>query len=360
MIKVDGLVKQFGTSATAVAGISFDASAHQLLTLLGPSGCGKTTTLRCIAGFIAPDAGRITVGGIDVTNAPPYRRGFGMVFQSYALFPHLSVLENVAFGLRIRGVGQSDIDTRVRRALVLVRLDALRDRMPSQLSGGQQQRVALARAVVYEPKVLLLDEPLSNLDAQLRVQMRSEIRSLQQRLELTAIYVTHDQEEALAISDRIMIMRAGRIEQLASPWEVYHQPATPFVASFVGAANILAGQLSQGRITIPSGFQIAVSPGLTQPDGPVWVIARPEQLSVVEAGVPGTVESVVLLGSAQRLTARLCDGTHVTVDLSEERYPAFRNGEGICIAFNPKRIRVLPRGSDQRDDTPLYQNEATN
>jgi putative spermidine/putrescine transport system ATP-binding protein len=282
-----------------------------------------------------------------------------MVFQSYALFPHLTVMENVAFGLRIRGVGRSEIEARVKRALDLVRLEALRHRMPSQLSGGQQQRVALARAVVYEPKVLLLDEPLSNLDAQLRVQMRNEIRALQQRLQLTAVYVTHDQEEALTISDRVMIMRAGQIEQLASPWEVYHQPATPFVASFVGAANIVAGQMNNGVISVSPSCKIPVSAHIAQCDGPVWVIARPEHISVTETGVRGSVESVALLGSAQRLTVRLCDGVQLKVDVREDRYPAFRDGDTIGVAINSKKITVLPRDSDQHDNTVPYRDALT-
>ena len=224
------------------------------------------------------DSGTISSGGRDITGVPPNKRGFGMVFQSYALFPHMTVAENVAFGLRVRGVRKAELKDRVRRALELVRLHDLGGRLPTQLSGGQQQRVALARAVSYEPKTLLLDEPLSNLDAALRVEMRSEIRQLQKSLGLTAVYVTHDQEEALNISDRVIIMKGGRIEQIAEPWDIYHRPATPFAATFVGTANVIPGHYENGMICISGNILIDYS--AERPSGPVWLVIRPENVRV--------------------------------------------------------------------------------
>ena len=254
-IEVEELSKRYGAS-TVVDRVSFGAQEGELLTFLGPSGCGKTTTLRCIGGFITPDGGAIRIGGADMRTVPPHRRQLGMVFQNYALFPHLSVFENVAFGLRVRGVGHEETARRTGRALEMVRLAGLADRYPKQLSGGQQQRVALARALVYEPRVLLLDEPLSNLDAKLRIEMRSEIRNLQRELGLTALYVTHDQEEALSISDRVMVMNQGRVEQISAPWDLYNRPRTLFVASFVGTANILPARPNGSAVRIAETFDL--------------------------------------------------------------------------------------------------------
>ncbi len=245
-IDVAALTKRYGTT-TVVDRVSFAAGEGEFLTFLGPSGCGKTTTLRCVGGFIAGDGGEVRIEGKDMNGVPPHRRRLGMVFQNYALFPHLSAFENVAFGLRIRGVA-------TRRAGEAHRAGAghgaawagSEDRYPKQLSGGQQQRVALARALVYEPRVLLLDEPLSNLDAKLRIEMRSEIRNLQRELGVTALYVTHDQEEALSVSDRVAVMNQGRIEQISSPWDLYNQPRTLFVASFVGTANVFRAARAMG------------------------------------------------------------------------------------------------------------------
>ncbi|MBO8141716.1 MAG: ABC transporter ATP-binding protein, partial [Firmicutes bacterium] len=228
----------------AVNNVSLDIKEGEMVTFLGPSGCGKTTTLRMVAGFELPTEGRISIGGQDVTFLPPNKRDTAMVFQSYAIFPHLSVKENVAFGLRLKRLSEQEIETRVKRMLEMVGLGGMASRSPEQLSGGQQQRVALARAIVNEPSVLLFDEPLSNLDAKLREQMRHEIRALQQRLGITSIYVTHDQSEAMTLSDRIVVMRDGRIEQVGTPIEIYTRPANRFVASFIGTANLIPARVT--------------------------------------------------------------------------------------------------------------------
>ncbi|MEI8188382.1 MAG: ABC transporter ATP-binding protein, partial [candidate division NC10 bacterium] len=238
-------------TVVAVDGVSLEIREGELVTFLGPSGCGKTTALRIIAGFETPTSGRVLIGGQDVSHLPPHTRNTAMVFQSYAIFPHLTVAENVAFGLQMRSVPKRDISTRVRAILDLVELGGLEHRAPEQLSGGQQQRVALARAIITEPRVLLFDEPLSNLDAKLREQMRGEVRSLQRRLGITSVYVTHDQAEAMALSDRIVVMQAGRVQQEGSPFEIYARPANRFVADFIGRVNFLEGRVVtvEGKLT---------------------------------------------------------------------------------------------------------------
>jgi len=261
-IKVDGLSKRFGDKLV-IDDVSFVAADGEFVSLLGPSGCGKTTTLRCVAGLETPDAGHIEIGGRVVFDAargeavPPHQRNIGMVFQSYALWPHLTVFENVAFPLQIRKLAKDEIARRVAETLGLVGLGDLGDRKSSELSGGQQQRVAVARAIVQSPDAMLLDEPLSNLDAKLRAEMRVELRELQRRLDITSVYVTHDQEEALAISDRVIVMHVGGIEQIGTPEDIYHRPKTRFVADFVGSANLIEGRIAgsadgSGRIRFES------------------------------------------------------------------------------------------------------------
>jgi putative spermidine/putrescine transport system ATP-binding protein len=329
----------------------------KFLTLLGPSGCGKTTTLRCVAGFIRPDGGAIRLAGKDVTAVPPHRRNLGMVFQNYALFPHLSVSDNVGFGLSIRGVERSEAARRVKRALEMVRLGELGARHPKQLSGGQQQRVALARALVYEPRVLLLDEPLSNLDAKLRLEMRSEIRHLQQQLGVTALYVTHDQEEALSVSDRVMVMNQGRIEQLGTPWELYNQPLTAFVASFVGTSNLIAARPSDavGMLRVADRFDIPRPASAKTVQGDIWLVARPESIRIAPAraagadilrsgSVIGSLRALTLLGAAVRAEIEIAGDIRILADMPHGGIvPTLTVGDDVLVQFDPSRVAVIPR-----------------
>nr|WP_246603168.1 ABC transporter ATP-binding protein [Falsiroseomonas tokyonensis] len=335
-----------GTATPAVDGISLDLPQGALLALLGPSGCGKTTTLRMIAGLEAPDGGRILVAGRDVTPLPPHRRNMGVVFQSYALFPHLSAAANVSFGLEMRGVARAERAKRVADALALVGLADLSARKPRQLSGGQQQRVALARALAPQPDLLLLDEPLSALDAKLREEVRDEIRAVQQRLGTTTVFVTHDQTEALAMADLVAVMNRGRIEQLASPEEVFERPATRFVATFVGRATILAaevigeGLLRAGGVTL----QAAETPAA----GRVDVFIRPHHLrhltpdapaeNVLEARVlrriyTGDIITLECESAAGRLLAEMPGGTPGA---------AARPGDALRLGVDPADLRVFP------------------
>jgi putative spermidine/putrescine transport system ATP-binding protein len=292
-----------------VDGLNLSIHDGELVSFLGPSGCGKTTTLRGIAGFVQLARGTITIADHDYTNVPANKRNIGVVFQSYALFPHLSVFENVAFGLRLRRVASIELRRRVAEALAMVGLTGFETRLPAQLSGGQQQRVAMARAVVIEPQLLLLDEPLSNLDAKLRIELRTQLRRVQKRLGVTSVYVTHDQEEALALSDRIVVMNAGNIEQLGSPEEVYEQPATLFVAQFMGFSNQFSGKAtavtaSSAHITTPQGTLHARAGRAVQADADVTVAFRPTaaELYPLEEPVPAdslAIEGRVLLRTFQ-------------------------------------------------------------
>ncbi|MCG5235727.1 ABC transporter ATP-binding protein [Xanthobacter oligotrophicus] len=275
-VVLQSIVKRYDAT-TAVDNVSLNIRQGELVALLGPSGCGKTTTLRMVGGFIPVTEGRILVGGRDLTSLPPNKRNMGFGFQNYALFPHMSVGENVAFGLQMRKLPKADIARKVKTALDRVKLSHLADRLPKQLSGGQQQRVALARALVIEPDVLLLDEPLSNLDAQLRNEMKLEIRNIQQQLGITTIFVTHDQDEALSVADRVVLMRAGRIEQMGAPDDLFERPASHFVAEFMGVTNLLAGTLEGvGRFRLKSGEVLAVPvAGLS---GDLALALRPERV----------------------------------------------------------------------------------
>ncbi len=337
----------------AVDDVSLGVRDGEFFTLLGPSGCGKTTLLRMVAGFCALDAGRILFGATRIDTLPPHRRNTGMVFQNYAVFPHLTVGDNVAYGLRARKVRADEVRARVARALELVQLAGYAERWPHQVSGGQLQRVAIARAVAIEPDVLLLDEPLSNLDAKLRVEMRGEIRRLQQLLGITVLYVTHDQEEALAISDRIAVMRAGKVEQVAAPRAIYARPATPFVASFVGTANLVAG-----TVTARAGevIEVAFAGGAIHaigragaPGETVTVSLRPEALRVLGAGEPapagwatlaGTLGAVEFLGPITRFVVTLADGTALHVMALA---PPLAAGE-VTVAYDPRSVVVVGEG----------------
>ncbi len=294
-LQVRELVRRY--SAESVVGpLSFTVNKGEFFSLLGPSGCGKTTTLRCVAGFERVDAGEILLDGRAIQHVPPHRRGVGLVFQSHALFPHLSVQQNVAFGLEVHKVAKSEIGRRVTASLALVELGGLADRMPHQLSGGQQQRVALARSLVMEPPLLLLDEPMSSLDLKLRVQMRDELRDLQRRLGTTTVFVTHDQTEALALSDRIAVLSQGRIEQVGTPQEIYLQPASRFVAQFVGLSNLMDGTVtSQGNgvtgFVTASGLRLfSASSALAA--GSASILVRPERLHIAARELPGDAPNV--------------------------------------------------------------------
>jgi ABC-type Fe3+/spermidine/putrescine transport system ATPase subunit len=288
-VELVGVTKRFG-SAAAVDGVDLEVHPGEFLSLLGPSGCGKTTTLRLVAGFERPDEGEVRIGGRDVARLPPYKRDVNTVFQSYALFPHLTVLENVAYGLKQRGLGRNDRRARAREMLELVRLGGFEARKPRQLSGGQQQRVALARALVMHPRVLLLDEPLGALDLRVRKQLQIELKRIQEEIGITFVYVTHDQEEALAMSDRVAVMNAGRIEQLGAPREIYDHPATEFVAAFIGDTNFV-------RV---NGSEVAV---------------RPERVHVSRdgEGLVGQVVATMVIGPAVQCVVRLDDGQEVLV-----------------------------------------------
>ena len=297
-------VKQF-TGFRALDGVSISVERGEFFTLLGPSGCGKTTLLRAIAGFNDLTSGAITLDGQDLRAIPPHKRDIGMVFQDYAVFPHLSVFDNVAFGLKPRKVPAEQIKTRVAEALSAVHLQAMAERLPAAMSGGQQQRIGLARAMVINPSLLLMDEPLSNLDAKLRIELREEIRDIQKRVDIATIYVTHDQEEALAISDRICVMSAGNIEQIGAPQEIYGNPQTLFVANFVGTLNTLTE--GEGRAKLLAEL------GLTA-DAAHWTI-RPERLSLLEAGQTAPSGAVALAGKVNKFTY-LGREAHVLVDTS--------------------------------------------
>lgn len=287
-VRLVGVTKRYG-KVTAVDHLSLIVRDQEMISLLGPSGCGKTTTLRCVAGFVIPDAGKIFIGEQEVTNIPAEKRDIGFVFQNFALWPHMSVYENIAFGLRLRRIPKGQIKERVKEALALVRMTGLEDRFPRQLSGGQQQRVALARALVLRPRVLLLDEPLSNLDAKLREEMRFEIRELQRQLKITAIYVTHDQAEALVLSDRIAILNHGKIEQIGTPEEVYQRPISRFVASFIGLCTFLDAQVvalsSNGAILrTEDGLEIKTLEQGLSPGQRVTLAVRPESITILTSG----------------------------------------------------------------------------
>jgi len=340
------VAKRYG-AAVAVAGISFTVESGTLVTLLGPSGCGKTTTLRMIAGLELPSEGRILIAGRDVTNLNATQRDVSMVFQSYALFPHMNVLENVCYGLRRSGLAKAAADGRAREGLAQVGLEGFESRQPSELSGGQQQRVAVARALVLEPSVLLFDEPLSNLDARLRRQMREEIRELQQRLRLTVVYVTHDQQEAMAVSDRIIVMNAGRIEQQGAPRELYERPATPFLARFMGESNPargLARRLDASTVRVRLGDAEIDIANTTAGDGDVTVAVRPEAISVEPApgppgALPGTIAKASYVGTQMEYSIDTAAGTLFATCPKVERPLA--TGVKVALVLSPRGVIII-------------------
>jgi putative spermidine/putrescine transport system ATP-binding protein len=337
-LRVDGVVKRYG-AVVALGGVSLSVAAGEFLTILGPSGSGKTTLLKVVAGFEFPDAGRVTVGGADITDVSPAKRNIGMVFQNYALFPHMSVARNIAFPLQMRGVPRSEIEHRVVQAMALVELRGYGERLPSQLSGGQQQRVALARAVVFGPTVLLLDEPFGALDRKLRESMQLEVRRLQRRLGLTTVFITHDQEEALVLSDRIAVMDGGVIRQIGAPDEIYDRPADAFVAQFIGESNLLVGEIAApDRVLLDGGTSVTVR-GLGDGRGRVRLLVRPEKMAIDSATnrFTGTVVEAVYLGEAHKLRVRVAEG----VELMVRGHHAVSAGTSVTVGFAPEDAHVI-------------------
>lgn len=352
-VEFRGLRRTFGAT-TALDGLDLEIHPGELLAMLGPSGCGKTTALRTVAGFERPDAGMVLMDGEDITNIPAHRRDVGMVFQSYSLFPHLTAVDNVAFGLRMQGAGKSTRRVRAMELLELVGLAQHSARYPSQLSGGQQQRIALARALALQPRVLLLDEPLSALDAQVRQTLREEIRRLQQQLGITTLFVTHDQEEALSMADRVAVMRSGRMEQCAPPTELYERPATAFVAEFVGVMSRIPGQLEAGGRAVhvlgrslPVHGELPGSTGSGSGARNVDVLVRPETLGVT-ADDDGTsrIAAATFRGATTRLTVRLPDGGEAFADVSTAAATALGAGTAVTLSLpNSPALVDRPRGA---------------
>jgi spermidine/putrescine transport system ATP-binding protein len=350
-VELQNVTRRFG-ELTAVDSVSLSVLRGEFLTLLGPSGCGKTTLLRMIAGFELPDSGKVVLGGRDVTEVPPHQRDVTTVFQHYALFPHLSVFDNVAFGLERRHIAGDELKRRVAAALEMVELGRLNERQPSELSGGQQQRVALARALVVEPRVLLLDEPLAALDLKLRKQMQIELKGLQRRLGISFVYVTHDQEEALTMSDRIVVMNAGRIEQIGRAEEIYERPATEFVAGFIGVSNIIEGTVEEVAGEICSigvgSVRIGASAGGVSPGEPVRVLIRPEKISISAGSIPGSlwgkIEAAVYLGESTQWRVTIENGQSLTV-LEQNREPfqaaQSRIGQTVSVSWESESAVIL-------------------
>jgi putative spermidine/putrescine transport system ATP-binding protein len=356
-LELENISKYFGRN-TAVDHVNLAVEHGEFLTLLGPSGCGKTTILRMVAGFEVPSEGYILLDGEDITQRAASKRPMGMVFQSYALFPHMTAEQNIAFGMNIKHIPRETIRKRCAELLELVGLGDKGRSYPHQLSGGQQQRVALARALAVEPKVLLLDEPLSALDAKVRVSLRNEIRRIQQQLKMTAIYVTHDQEEALAISDRIAVMAKGKIEQLDQPEEIYSNPRTIFAASFVGSSNQFRGVLesaSQGLCRVENHLlNVPPTQGLNDGDA-VLVLVRPEEVTLQEAGeeddattnstgnmISGVIELRTFLGPFTRFHVRTRENTALTADIPSQQSHGYYVAQHVALTFAPEACQVLP------------------
>lgn len=334
---------------TAVENFNLQVQRGEFVSFLGPSGCGKTTTLRMVAGFETPSTGQITLDGADLTYRPPNKRNVGMVFQSYALFPNMTVAQNIGFGLRVNHRPDAEIQERVKEMLAIIHLESFGDRYPYQLSGGQQQRVALARALAIRPQVLLLDEPLSALDAKIRVELRSEIRRIQQQLGITTIYVTHDQEEALSLSDRIVVMNAGRVEQIGSPFEIYNQPQTIFVATFIGQLNLLPIKIQDAAagIYLVGGQSIQVAGAPLQPANlaAARLALRPEGISLGQVEgynhLQGQIENLNFLGAIMRLRIKIGNEA-ISVDMFNERLSTPPNiGDKITINFAPTAAWIM-------------------
>jgi spermidine/putrescine transport system ATP-binding protein len=352
-VRLVGITKRFG-AVTVLDGIDLDIRQGEFLSILGPSGGGKTTTMRLIGGFEQPTSGRVEINGVDVAGLPPFKRDVNTVFQSYALFPHMTVEENVAYGLRMQGVGKADRRRRAGEMLELVQLQPARLRRPAQLSGGMQQRVALARALVNEPSVLLLDEPLGALDRQLREDMQIELRRIQQQVGITFVYVTHDQEEALSMSDRLVVMRAGRIEQIGTPAEVYDSPASLWVGGFVGTSSQLHGRVTAvdgDRVTLssPLGTFVATNRhGALAAGGSATLTVRPESFTLAdrsgENALSIVIESVLNFGAVLKIVAKAIDGTELTMRLprTDHRAAELAPGRHTAVTFRPQDAHAYP------------------
>ena len=360
-IRIENVTKTFG-SVRAVDNVSLATEPGELYFLLGPSGCGKTTLLRAVAGLAEIDSGDIYLGRRRITDVPPHRRNTAMVFQNYALWPHMSVLENVAFGLQVRGLGRSERRRQAGQALEIVRMGRLADRKPNQLSGGQQQRVALARALAIEPECLLLDEPLSNLDAKLRLEMRSEIRRVHRQTGLTILYVTHDQKEALSLADRIALMRDGRIEQVGSPRELYHRPATRFAAGFLGEANALGGQFAgtaEGGAKVTCEFATLTAARCADDlaEGQSCeVLVRPEALELAASnvirplnGIAAKVVEVTFLGELEQIVLQADGGPQLKVLHLPQGGALWKKGDSVWAFFKPEDATVFAVGDNDQE-----------
>lgn len=355
-VRLVGLAKDYA-GVPAVRGIDLDIAAGEFFSLLGPSGCGKTTTLRMLAGFERPSAGQILLDGADLASVPAHRRPVNTVFQSYALFPFKDVRDNVAFGLRYLKVGKQEVRRRVDEALALVQMTPFARRRPGQLSGGQQQRVALARALVLRPRVLLLDEPLGALDAKLRKALQLELKALQEAVGVTFVYVTHDQEEALTMSDRLAVMADGWVEQVGSPAQVYSEPATAYVADFLGSANVLDVEVlgpRDGGFACRLGEQVLTAAGAGLPPGPGKLVVRPERLRLSRHGdadpvpgqqLPGLVDRSIFLGASEHVVVRLAGGESVIVARpSDGGPPEYGHGTAVRVGLPAEALRLLPPG----------------
>ena len=354
-IRLEQLTRSYG-SAKAVDNVSLSIAEGEFYSLLGPSGCGKSTTLRMVAGFVAPTSGRILIGGQDVTDLPPERRGIGIVFQNYAIFPHMSVAENIAFGLKLRRKSRDEIRTAVTDALAQVGLSGFEDRNQRNLSGGQQQRVALARVLVTQPRILLLDEPLSALDKALREEMKFWIKDLQQRLGITTIYVTHDQDEALTMSDRIGVMRAGRVEQSGTPREIYEEPATLFVTTFIGQSNVLEVMVGprdrEHASATLEGYKLLAADGAGIAEGaPARLVVRPENILMGEEVARNSLVSLearvvgeTYQGAMMRYRLRLGAQELVAERQNQSHLTRWHPGDTVKIGWDPGRARLLPAG----------------
>lgn len=342
-IQIDNVTKAYGKNIV-IQGLSAEIQPGEFFTLLGPSGCGKTTLLRMIIGFNSIEGGEIRVDGKIINQIPTNRRNMGMVFQNYAVFPHMSVRDNVAYGLKTRHVPKAERYKRADEILKLVKIDDYADRMPTQLSGGQQQRVALARAIVIQPEVLLMDEPLSNLDAKLRVEMRNVIKRIQRQVGITTVYVTHDQEEALAISDRIAVMHGGVIQQIGTPKHIYQRPANEFVSSFIGLSNFVDAENENGTLDFGCGYRVPMSTLRPDAGRKVCVAVRPEEFlirSAEEPGIPATVRSSVFLGMTQHYFLTLGEEKEIEVVVPSDRSDLIPDGEKVSLQIVADKVNVF-------------------